>query len=73
MCSYSEFYRPRDEPCPDSFELRIRHAARFLRQHRCLGRIRPNISMQATYYIDDPSKQGQWGGAMAIGFSLGRR
>ena len=40
---------------------------------RHLGLIRPNISMQAAYYIDDPSKQGQWGGAMAIGFSLGRR
>jgi hypothetical protein len=38
-----------------------------------LGLIRPNISLQAVYYIDDPSKQGQWGGAMAIGFSLGRR
>jgi hypothetical protein len=37
-----------------------------------LGLLRPSISVQAAYYIDDPNKQGQWGGAMAIGFSLGK-
>jgi hypothetical protein len=38
-----------------------------------LGLRRPSLSAQATYYVDDPSKHGQWGGAVAIGFSLGKR
>lgn len=37
------------------------------------GVIRPNVSMQAAYYTDDPNKKGQWSGAMAIGFALGKR
>lgn len=37
------------------------------------GLIRPNLSVQAAYYIDDPSKKSQWSGAVAIGFSLARR
>jgi len=37
------------------------------------GLIRPNVSAQAFRYLDDPSKQGQWGAAMAVGFSIGKR
>jgi hypothetical protein len=37
------------------------------------GLIRPSLSAQAAYYVDDPNKQGQWSGAMAVGFSIGRR
>lgn len=38
-----------------------------------LGLIRPNISAQAAYYVDDPGKQGQWSAAMAVGFAIGKR
>lgn len=38
-----------------------------------LGLVRPSLSAQAAYYMDDPHKHGQWSGALAIGFSLGRR
>lgn len=38
-----------------------------------LGLVRPSLSAQAAYYMDDPNKHGQWSGALAIGFSLGRR
>ncbi len=37
------------------------------------GLTRPTVSAQAAYYLDDPSKQGQWSAAIAVGFSLGKR
>lgn len=38
-----------------------------------LGLIRPNISAHAAYYVDDPSKHGEWSAAMAVGFAIGKR
>ena len=37
------------------------------------GLIRPRVSAQIAYYIDDPSKKGQWSAAAAVGFALKRR
>lgn len=36
------------------------------------GLIRPSISAQAAYYLDDPSKHGQWSAALAVGFSISK-
>lgn len=40
---------------------------------RHLGVNRPSVTLQAAYFIDDPSKQGQWGASAQLAFSLRRR
>jgi len=38
-----------------------------------LGVARPSFTGTVWRYLDDPSKRGEWGAAMAIGFSLNRK
>jgi hypothetical protein len=38
-----------------------------------LGVARPSVTGTVWRYLDDPSKRGEWGAAMAIGFSLNRK
>lgn len=40
---------------------------------RHYGVNRPSLTVQATYFVDDPSKQGQWGASLQVAFSLRRR
>lgn len=41
-------------------------------ERRLLWLDRPSVTISASRYIDDPSKQGEWTASMAIGFSLRR-
>ena len=40
---------------------------------RVLGFARPSVTATVSRYLDDPSKRGEWSGALAIGFSLHRK
>jgi len=40
---------------------------------RLLGVARPSFTGVVSRYLDDPSKRGEWGASMAIGFSLNRK
>jgi hypothetical protein len=38
-----------------------------------LGVVQPKVTGIVSRYLDDPSKRGEWGAALAIGFSLHRK
>jgi hypothetical protein len=40
---------------------------------RFIGLTRPSFTTAVWRYLDDPSKRDQWGGALAVGFSLSRK
>jgi hypothetical protein len=40
---------------------------------RVLGLARPSVTAIVSRYLDDPSKRGEWSGALSIGFSLHRK
>ena len=39
---------------------------------RILGLTRPSVTAAVWRYVDDPSKRDEWGGGLAIGYSLRR-